>query len=71
MDKRLEMAAAIGDSNELVDKLEEMLQRPGDRAYVVCDFRECRNNRQGRCTVYLVTNLPERSGEGPCVSYTV
>jgi hypothetical protein len=70
-EKMVQVAVAIGENSDLVDKLEQMLQNPGDRAYLVCDFHDCRHNRQGRCSVYTVTNPPERSGKGPCASYTV
>jgi hypothetical protein len=25
---------------------------------------------KGRCTIFMVTNPPERQGNGPCASYT-
>lgn len=72
MDKDFDkVAVALSDNSELVDKLEEMLQEPRDRAYVVCQFLDCRHNVKGHCTVYLVTNPPERHGNGPCVSFAV
>ena len=71
MDKNLEqVAAVIGDNAKLVDELERKLQEPGDRAYLVCEYVDCRHNVKGRCIIYTVTNPPERQGNGPCASYT-
>ncbi len=70
MDEKLkELATRIGDNHELVDELERRLQKPGDRAYLVCEFLDCRHNAKGRCTIFMVTDPPERTGNGPCASY--
>ena len=71
MDEKLkEVAGRLSDNAELVDELERRLREPGDRAYLVCEFRDCRHNVKGRCAIYMVTDPPERHGNGPCASYT-
>jgi hypothetical protein len=69
-EKLKEVAATLGDNRELVDELERRLREPGDRAYLVCEYLDCHNNVKGRCTIHIVTNPPERPGNGPCASYT-
>lgn len=71
MDEKLkEVATRLGDNTELVDELDRRLQEPGDRAYLVCEYTDCRHHIKGRCTIYMITNPPERQGTGPCASYT-
>ncbi len=71
MDEKLEkVAMRLGENPELVDELERRLQGPGDRAYLVCEYTDCTHNVKGRCTIFLVTNPPERPAKGPCASYT-
>ncbi len=69
-DELKEMAARLGDNPGLVDELDRRLREPGDRAYLVCEYDDCRHHVKGRCTIFMVTNPPERRGNGPCASYT-
>ena len=70
MDKKRQQAAVtIGSHPEVAEKLDQLLTRPADRAYLVCTFLECIQNDQGVCTIYTVTNPPPGSRTGPCEKY--
>ncbi|KAF0220217.1 MAG: hypothetical protein FD174_1456 [Geobacteraceae bacterium] len=72
MGKNLEVvAAAIGRDKDVVDKLSQELTGPRDRAYMVCSALECKHNVKGRCTIYTVTNPPERLSGGVCKDYVM
>ena len=63
------VAATISESEEIVDMLDMILTESSDRAYVVCDAAECRNNQKGKCTIHLVKGNRELLADGRCVDY--
>ena len=70
MDKKLEqVAVTIGSQPEVAEKLDQILARPTDRAYLVCIYLDCVYNSNGVCTIYTVTNPPSGSRTGPCEKY--
>jgi hypothetical protein len=72
MNRKLEkVVASIAVNREIVDKLDEVLTGPGDRAYIVCSAEECRNNVQGHCTIHAVKCSREIPGSGRCRDYVM
>ena len=70
MDKKLEeVAVSIGSKAEVAEKLDQILTRPADRAYLVCIYLDCAHNSNGVCTIYTVTNPPPGARTGPCEKY--
>lgn len=70
MDEKLaRMAALAGTNKDVVDKLEQVLSGPNDRAYVVCTYADCKLHSKGRCTIYTVLDVPRMKTAGPCASY--
>jgi hypothetical protein len=70
MDDKLEqVAAAAGRNPDIVEKLDQSLTGPNDRAYVVCTFLDCKHIIKGQCTIYTVQDvLPMKTGV-PCDRY--
>lgn len=68
-EKKARMAALAGTNKDVVDKLDQVLTGPNDRAYVVCSYTDCKLNSQGRCTIYTVLDVPRMKTNGPCASY--
>lgn len=70
MDDELKNVAAVAGSNaDVVEKLDQLLQNPNDRAYVVCSLLDCRLNTKGHCTIYAVLGVqPMKTGQ-PCDKY--
>lgn len=66
--KQERVAAAVGKNHDIVEKLDQLLTGPNDRAFVICDFEECKSNAKGRCTVYTVRDVP-RMRTAPCSNY--
>lgn len=70
MDSKLEQtAAAVGRHPDVVEKLDELLAGPNDRAFVICQFDDCQSNVKGRCTVYAVQGVPKMKPNTHCESY--
>lgn len=70
-DKLVQVAAVAGKNKAVVDKLEEILTGPNDRAYVVCSHTDCTLNIKGRCTIYTVLDVPRmKPNNKPCDKYT-
>jgi hypothetical protein len=68
--KQLEqIAAAAGMNPDVVDKLNNVLTGPTDRAYVVCEFLECTHNIKGHCAIYTVQDVPRMKTGKPCDRY--
>jgi hypothetical protein len=72
MDREMEkVVASIAVNREIVEKLDEVLSGPGDRAYIVCSVEECRNNLLGHCTIHTVKGPREMLANGRCKDYDV
>ncbi|OGU10041.1 MAG: hypothetical protein A2075_18645 [Geobacteraceae bacterium GWC2_58_44] len=70
MDDKLAQAAALaGTNSDIVNKLDQVLVGPNDRAYVVCSFEDCKLHLKGRCTIYTVLDVPRMKTGQPCGSY--
>ncbi len=70
MDDELTMVAVqAGRNRDVADKLDQILVGPNDRAYVVCTFRDCKQNIKGRCTIYTVLDVPRMKRVKPCDKY--
>jgi hypothetical protein len=63
------VATAISESKELVDMLDMILTESSDRAYVVCDETECRNNRKGKCVIHMIKGSRKLLADGRCIDY--
>jgi hypothetical protein len=59
----------ISESEEIVDMLDMILTNSSDRAYVICDANECRNNRKGKCTIHMIKGNRELLGNGRCIDH--
>ena len=70
-DKMTLIAAAAGMNSEIVNKLEQVLTGPNDRAYVVCTYSDCKLNIAGRCTIFTVLDVPRMKTGQPCDKYEV
>lgn len=68
-DKLARIAALAGANDKIVDKLEQVLSGPNDRAFVVCSFSDCESHNQGRCTIYTVLDVPRMQTGRPCQGY--
>jgi hypothetical protein len=70
MAKDLVRAAAVaGIDDKLVDKLEQILAGPNDRAFVVCSHGDCNLNQRGQCTIFTLQDVPRMKTGQPCTSY--
>jgi hypothetical protein len=70
MDDKLEqVAAAAGRNPDIVEKLDQSLTGPNDRAYVICTFLECKHSIKGQCTIYTVQDVPPMKTGVPCDRY--
>ncbi|HJV67461.1 MAG TPA: hypothetical protein VJ550_17120 [Geomonas sp.] len=66
-DKLTQVAAAAANDKMLVDKLDQILAGPNDRAFVVCTLNSCEMNLKGRCTIFTVLDVPRmRTGGQVC-----
>lgn len=63
------ITAATGMDAALVDKLDQILVDPEDRAYFVCTFLSCKHNLKGRCTIFAVQDVPRMKTNQPCSRY--
>lgn len=68
-DKLKRMAALAGNSKAVVEKLDQILVGPNDRAYVICSYADCRLHLNGRCTIYTVLDVPRMKTGERCSSY--
>lgn len=66
---REDVAATIGQSEEIVDMLDMVLTEAADRAYVVCSAEECLKNVKGQCTIHMVKARRKIPGSGRCAEY--
>ena len=78
MNDELKSVAALAGSNaDVVNKLNQILVGPNDRAYVVCSLLDCKVNTRGRCTIYTVLDVPRmKTGQPgqvgqPCDKYEI
>jgi len=72
MDEKLrQVAAGAGMNEDVVNKLDQILAGPNDRAYVVCSYQECTLNIVGRCTIFTVLDVPKMKRDQPCHRYDV
>ena len=62
-------ASKISESEELVDMLDMILTESSDRAYLVCDAHDCRNNRKGKCTIHMIKRSRKLLADGRCNDY--
>lgn len=70
MDEKLARIAALASSSdEIADKLDNVLTGPNDRAYLVCSYSDCKLHLNGRCTIYTVLDVPRMKTGQPCSSY--
>jgi hypothetical protein len=68
-DKLTHIAALAGMKVDVVNKLDQMLVGPNDRAYVVCTYLDCTLNIKGHCTIYTVLDVPRMKTGHPCDRY--
>lgn len=69
MDVKLEqLSVAVGKNPEIVEKLDQLLTGPNDRAFVVCEFSDCKFNYKGRCSIFTVRDVPSMKTK-PCDRY--
>ena len=70
MDAKLEQVAiAAGKDPDVVDKLDQVLTGPNDRAFVVCVYNDCKHLEHGRCTIFTVQDVPKMKRNVPCERY--
>jgi len=70
MDDRLShMAKTVGMNPDIAEKLDQVLVGPNDRAYVTCNFLDCRLSTKGRCTIFTVLDVPRMRTGQPCDRY--
>jgi hypothetical protein len=70
-DKIERIAAAAGKNSALVDKLEQTLTGPNDRAFLLCTCLDCTHNDKGVCTIYTMLDVPRMKPAAPCDNYKV
>lgn len=68
-DKLTHVAALAGSNADVVNKLDQLLAGPNDRAYVICTFSDCKLNIKGQCTIYTVLDVPRMKTGKPCDRY--
>ena len=69
MDIKLEhLSAAVSRNTEIAETLDTILSGPNDRAFLICDFTDCKFNVTGRCNIYAVQDGP-RMKTKPCERY--
>jgi len=69
-DELAHVAAVAGRNSAVVEKLDQILVGPNDRAYVVCSLKDCKLNTKGRCTIYAVLDVPRMKTGQPCEKYS-
>jgi hypothetical protein len=69
-DEMRNVAALAGKNSDVVNKLDQILVGPNDRAYVVCNLMDCKLNIKGRCTIYAVLDVPRMKRSQPCAKYS-
>ena len=70
MKKRNEtIAAAVGQDPDVARQLDQLLQHPDDRAFLVCERTECLHNSAGRCTIYAIRDQRPAGDDKPCPEY--
>ena len=67
--KREQLSAAVGRNQDVAEKLDKILSGPNDRAFLICEFEDCRLNSKGRCSIYAVQDVPKMKTRTPCASY--
>lgn len=68
-DQLTQVVAAAGKDKTIVDKLDQLLAGPNDRAFVVCTFIDCKLNVKGRCTIFTVMDVPRMKTGQRCERY--
>lgn len=68
-DELTRVASVVGMNSEVVNKLDQILVGPNDRAYVVCTVLDCRLNIKGHCTIFAVLDVPRMKTGKPCDRY--
>ena len=68
-DQLTQVVAADGMDKTIVDKLDQILAGPNDRAFVVCTFTDCKLNVKGRCTIFTVMDVPRMKTGQKCERY--
>ena len=68
-EKQKRIAQAVGMDAAVVNKLDEILAGPEDRAYFVCTFLSCKFNIKGQCTIFTVRDVPRMKTSQPCSRY--
>lgn len=68
-DKLTYVAALAGMKTDVVNKLDQVLVGPNDRAYVVCTYLDCKLNIKGHCTIYTMLDVPRMKTSKPCDRY--
>jgi hypothetical protein len=63
--KKETIAAALADAPDVCRKLDQMLREPCDKAFVLCEYRDCVHNAAGRCSIYTIRD----PGTEPCSHY--
>ena len=69
MRDQLTVAAAAAMDKSIVDKLDQLLAGPNDRAYIVCSAVDCTLNIKGRCTIFTVLDVPKMKTGKRCDQY--
>jgi hypothetical protein len=65
------IAKSISENEEVVDMLDLVLTDSSDRAYVICETIDCRNNRKGKCTIHMIKGRRKLLANGRCSDYVI
>ncbi|MCM0080069.1 hypothetical protein L4X63_00535 [Geomonas sp. Red32] len=68
-DELRQVAMVAGMDKDVVEKLDQLLTGPNDRAFVVCTYTDCQINIKGRCTIFTVMDVPKMKTGQPCQRY--
>ena len=69
MNIKLEQLSAVGRNPDIAEKLDKLLTGPNDRAFLICEYSDCKFNEKGRCSIYAVQDVPKMKTKAPCDSY--
>lgn len=64
-----QLSAAVGRNVDIAEKLDQILTGPNDRAFLVCEFDDCKFNLNGRCSIYAVRDVPKMKTKEACDRY--
>lgn len=68
-DKKANVAVTAGLNPEVVEKLDQILAGPNDRAFMICSLSDCKLNSKGHCTIFTILDVPRMKTEKRCEGY--